>query len=77
MRLQIAEYAIAHSNAKASRKFEAPKSTISFMVKELLAARKHSEIVGALPANKGGRPLLLATAGLILELVCPGFKNKT
>jgi hypothetical protein len=60
VRLQIAEYALEHGNAKASREFEAPKSTVSYLVKELLATRKRSEIVRDLPANKGGRPLLLA-----------------
>ena len=60
MRLKIAEYAVEHGNAKASREFNAPKSTVSFMVKELLAARQKSEIVQELPATKAGRPLLIA-----------------
>jgi hypothetical protein len=60
MRLKIAEYAVEHGNAKASREFNAPKSTVSFMVKELLAARQKSEIVQELPATKAGQPLLIA-----------------
>jgi hypothetical protein len=44
MRLKIAEYAVEHGNAKASREFNAPKSTVSFMVKEPLAARQKSKM---------------------------------